>query len=44
MVPLLAAGTIEVPVAATFPMADAAAGYGRFTAGGKFGKIVLVNA
>jgi hypothetical protein len=29
-------------VAATFPLADAAAAYGRFSAGGKAGKIVLV--
>ena len=42
-VPLLAAGEIAVPVAATFPMAEAAAAYERFAAGGKLGKIVLVT-
>jgi NADPH:quinone reductase len=41
VVPLLAAGRVTVPVAATFPLADAAGGYGRFAAGGKLGKIVL---
>jgi NADPH:quinone reductase len=39
----LAAGRLNVPVCATFPMADAAAAYAAFAAGGKFGKIVLVN-
>ncbi len=42
-VPLLAADEIAVPVAATYPMAEAAAAYERFAAGGKFGKIVLVT-
>ena len=32
-----------MPVAATFPMAEATAGYDRFATGGKLGKIVLVN-
>jgi NADPH:quinone reductase-like Zn-dependent oxidoreductase len=41
VVPALAAGRLRVPVAATYPMADAAAAYDRFTAGGKLGKIVL---
>ena len=36
-----AAGRIEVPVAATFPLAEAPAAYERFASGGKFGKIVL---
>jgi len=40
---LLGEGAVTVPVAATFPMAEAAAAYERFAAGGKFGKIVLVN-
>lgn len=40
---LLGEGAVTVPVAATFPMAEAAAGYERFAAGGKLGKIVLVN-
>ena len=34
---------VRVPVEATFPMAEAAAAYERFAAGGKLGKIVLVN-
>lgn len=41
--PLLRSGRIVVPVAATFPMADANAAYDRFSAGGKIGKIVLVT-
>jgi NADPH:quinone reductase-like Zn-dependent oxidoreductase len=41
--PLLAAGRVTVPVAATFAMADAAAAYDHFAAGGKFGKVVLVT-
>jgi NADPH:quinone reductase-like Zn-dependent oxidoreductase len=43
VLPLLADGRVRVPVAATFPMADATAAYDRFTAGGKLGKVVLVN-
>jgi NADPH:quinone reductase len=39
----LARGTIEVPVADRFPMADAEAAYERFSSGGKFGKIVLMR-
>jgi putative PIG3 family NAD(P)H quinone oxidoreductase len=42
VVPLLATGTIRVPVCATFPMAEAEAAYEHFAAGGKLGKIVLV--
>ncbi len=41
--PLLAAGALTVPIAATFPMADATAAYERFAAGGKLGKIVLLS-
>ena len=40
---LLGEGAVRVPVAATYPLAEAAAGYERFEAGGKLGKIVLVN-
>ena len=36
-------GAVTVPVEATFPMAEAAAAYERFAAGGKLGKIVLVS-
>jgi NADPH:quinone reductase-like Zn-dependent oxidoreductase len=43
VLPLVDSGTIQVPVAVTFPMADATAAYDRFTAGAKLGKIVLVN-
>jgi NADPH:quinone reductase len=44
VLPLLARGSVTVPIAATFPMADAAAAYERFAAGGKLGKIVLLSA
>lgn len=43
VLPHLDQGTIKVPVAATYPMAEATAAYERFAAGGKLGKIVLVN-
>jgi NADPH:quinone reductase-like Zn-dependent oxidoreductase len=43
VIPLLADGRVTVPVAATFPMSDPTAAYDHFAAGGKFGKIVLVN-
>jgi NADPH:quinone reductase-like Zn-dependent oxidoreductase len=43
VIPLLADGRVRVPVAATYPMADAAAAYDRFQAGGKFGKVVLLS-
>lgn len=43
VLPLLATGEIRVPVAETFPLAEAAAAYDRFSAGGKLGKIVLVS-
>jgi NADPH:quinone reductase len=41
VLPLLAAGVIRVPVAATYPIGQAEAAYERFQAGGKLGKIVL---
>jgi NADPH2:quinone reductase len=41
VLPLVAAGRLTVPVAATFPLEEAPAAYARFTAGAKFGKIVL---
>jgi len=41
VLPLLRAGTVRVPVAETFPMAEADAAYDRFAAGGKLGKLVL---
>ncbi|MDQ6698081.1 MAG: zinc-binding dehydrogenase [Actinomycetota bacterium] len=43
VLPLVASGKVRVPVAASFPMADADAAYERFAAGGKLGKIVLTN-
>ena len=42
VLPLLADGTVRVPVAATYPLEQAEAAYERFEAGGKLGKIVLV--
>jgi NADPH:quinone reductase-like Zn-dependent oxidoreductase len=42
VLPLLADGTVQVPVHATFPMAEAAAAYEAFAAGGKLGKLVLM--
>ena len=42
VLPLLARGALTVPIAATFPMPQAASAYERFAAGGKLGKIVLV--
>ncbi|MEY2431848.1 MAG: NADPH:quinone reductase [Acidimicrobiaceae bacterium] len=43
VLPLLDRGTVKVPVAATYPMADATAAYEHFAAGGKLGKIVLLS-
>jgi NADPH2:quinone reductase len=41
VLPHLAAGRIEVPIHATFPLRAAADAYGHFEAGGKFGKVVI---
>lgn len=41
VLPLLADGSVTVPVAETFPLEQAAAAYDRFAQGGKLGKIVL---
>jgi NADPH2:quinone reductase len=41
VLPLFDAGALHVPVAATFPLDEAAAAYELFAAGGKLGKIVL---
>ena len=41
VLPLFESGALSVPIAATFPLAQAAAAYERFAAGGKLGKIVL---
>jgi NADPH:quinone reductase-like Zn-dependent oxidoreductase len=43
VVSLLADARVTVPVAERIPMARAAEAYEQFSAGGKFGKIVLVN-
>jgi putative PIG3 family NAD(P)H quinone oxidoreductase len=43
VLPLLAAGTIMVPVAATYPLTRASEAYDRFAAGGKLGNIVLTT-
>jgi NADPH2:quinone reductase len=42
VLPLFGDGQLEVPVAATFPLEEAAQAYERFEAGGKLGKIVLL--
>jgi NADPH:quinone reductase len=42
VLPLLARGSVRVPVAATYPLEDVAEAYERFTAGGKLGKVVLL--
>jgi putative PIG3 family NAD(P)H quinone oxidoreductase len=42
VLPLLASGTVRVPVHAVVPMAEAAAAYEDFAGGGKLGKFVLV--
>jgi NADPH:quinone reductase-like Zn-dependent oxidoreductase len=43
VVPLLATGRVRVPVDATHPLTAVAEAYGRFEAGGKLGKIVLIT-
>ncbi|MEA2387177.1 MAG: NADPH:quinone reductase [Thermoleophilaceae bacterium] len=43
VLPLVEAGSVKVPVAETFPLAEAVAAYDRFAAGGKLGKIVLTT-
>jgi NADPH:quinone reductase len=41
VLPLLASGSVRVPIAATYPLDQVAEAYDRFTSGGKLGKIVL---
>ena len=41
MLPLFARAPSTVPIAATFPLDEAAAAYERFAAGGKLGKVIL---
>jgi NADPH:quinone reductase-like Zn-dependent oxidoreductase len=43
VLPLFESGALGVPIAETFPLAQAAAAYDRFAAGGKLGKIVLAG-
>jgi NADPH2:quinone reductase len=43
VLPLVESGAVKVPVAETFPLAEAEAAYERFAAGGKLGKIVLTT-
>ena len=43
VLPLLADGRLRLPVAATYPLSDAAAAYEHFASGGKLGKIVLTR-
>ncbi len=40
VLPLLEAGRLRVPVCDTFPLAEAATAYERFSTGKKFGKVV----
>ncbi len=42
VLPLLEAGDVRVPVEETFALADVAAAYERFAAGGKLGKILVL--
>ncbi len=43
VLPLFESGDLTVPVAATFPLDEVEDAYGRFEAGGKLGKIVLLT-
>ncbi len=43
VLPLLADGRVRVPVAERWPMSEAGVGFQHFAAGGKVGKIVLLN-
>ena len=43
VLPLVESGRITVPIAETYPMAEAQEAYERFVAGGKLGRIVLVR-
>lgn len=42
VLPLVEAGQIQVPIARTFPLAEAAAAYEYFAVPGKLGKVVLI--
>ena len=43
VLPLFDSGALRVPIAATYPLEEAAAAYERFAQGGKLGKIVLTS-
>jgi NADPH:quinone reductase len=43
VLPLVESGAVSVPIAETFPLADAEKAYERFAAGGKLGKVVLTT-
>ena len=43
VLPLFDTGALTVPIAETFPLERAADAYERFSAGGKFGKVVLLT-
>ncbi|MFZ6002854.1 MAG: alcohol dehydrogenase catalytic domain-containing protein [Actinomycetota bacterium] len=43
VLPMLEDGRLRLPIAATFPMAEASAAYEHFASGGKLGKIVLTR-
>jgi NADPH:quinone reductase len=42
VLPLFTTGSLTVPIAATYPLAEVADAYARFAAGGKLGKVVVV--
>ena len=42
VLPALASGAVQVPIVAAHPLADVNGAYERFTAGAKFGKIVVI--
>ncbi len=44
VLPLFERGAVHVPIHATFALEQAAEAYDHFTAGSKFGKIVLLTA
>jgi NADPH:quinone reductase len=43
VLPLFASGDIKVPIAKTYPLAEAPAAYEHFKAGGKLGKLVITT-
>jgi NADPH2:quinone reductase len=43
VLPLFQSGALRVPIAETFPLAEAAAAYDHFADGGKLGKVVLTT-